>query len=97
MPKFTLEISKGFEDDYRRKSEDVKSELDDVLRFLQESGPTHPSLHSHKVDDKRAKREENVQVWESYVTWSRRLTWHYKPGYIIFLRATNGHEILPRR
>ena len=97
MPSFTLEPSEGFKEDYRRKSPEVRAELDEVLRFLAESGPTHNSLNSHKINDRQAKREEKVQVWESYVTWSHRLTWHYKPGYVIFLRATNGHEILPKR
>ena len=95
MPKFTLELSEGFKQDYLRKPPKVRAELDNVLRFLQESGPTHNSLNSHKVDDKQAKRDEGVQVWESYVTWSHRVTWHYKPNFVIFLRVTNGHEILP--
>lgn len=97
MPKFTLELSEGFKEDYRQKPSDVKSELRDVLRFLEESGPRHNSLNSHKVTDKKTKRDEDIQVWESYITWSHRITWNYKPGYVIFLRATNGHEILPRR
>ena len=97
MPGFSLEASKGFKDDYKRKPAEVRAELDDVLRFLEESGPSHNSLNTHKIIDKRTKKIEGVQVWESYITWSRRLTWHYKPGYVIFLRATNGHEILPKK
>ena len=97
MPNFTLEASDGFKKDYLLKPPEVRVELDNVLRFLRESGPAHNSLNSHKIDDKQAKRLENIQVWESYVTWSRRLTWHYKAGHVIFLRATNGHEILPKR
>ena len=95
MPRFTLEFSDGFRRDYEDKSADVRIELDNALRFLQESGPTHNSLNSHRVRDRRVQREEGVQVWESYVTWSHRILWSYKPGFVIFLRATNGHEILP--
>ena len=97
MPRFTLEFSDEFRLNYARKASDVRAELDDVLRFLQEPGPTHNSLNSHRVGDRRARREEGVQVWESYVTWSHRITWHYEPDYVIYLRSTNGHEILPRR
>lgn len=97
MPRFSLEFSDGFREDYRSKSPEVRSELDNVLRFLQDPGPTHNSLNSHKVADRRTRRGEGVQVWESYITWSHRITWHYKPGFAIFLRATDGHEILPRR
>ena len=97
MPQFQLELSDGFRDDYRAKDPAARSELDNVLRFLAEPGPTHNSLNSHKVDDRRAQREKGVQVWESYITWRHRITWHYKPGFVIFLRATDGHEILPRR
>ena len=97
MPSFTLELSEGFGRDYRQKPKEVRAELDNVLRFLKESGPTHNSLNSHKIRDRLAKKDEGVQVWESYITWSHRMTWHYKPGYVIFLRATNGHEILPTR
>lgn len=97
MPQFHLEASDGFKADYQAKDPSIRPELDNVLRFLGESGPTHNSLNSHKVHDRQAQREEGVQVWESYITWSHRVTWHYKPEYVIFLRATDGHEILPRR
>ena len=97
MPRFSLEFSDGFREDYRSKSPEVRSELDNVLRFLQDPGPAHNSLNSHKVSDRRTRRDEGIQVWESYITWSHRITWHYKPGFVIFLRATDGHEILPRR
>ncbi len=95
MPRFTVEFSDGFVEDYDSKSAQVRSELDQALKFLQDPGPTHNSLNSHKVTDRRALREEGIQVWESYVTWSHRITWHYKPGFVIYLRSTNGHEILP--
>ena len=95
MPRFTLEFSDGFRRDYENKPADVRTELDNALRFLQDPGPTHNSLNSHRVRDRRAQREEGVQVWESYVTWSHRVLWNYKAGFVIFLRATNGHEILP--
>ena len=97
MPRFSLELSDGFRDDYRSKSPEVRAELDNVLRFLQDPGPTHNNLNSHKIAARRTRRDEGVQVWESYITWSHRITWHYKPGFVIFLRATNGHEILPHR
>ncbi len=97
MPTFTLERSDGFRQDYRAKASGVKEELQDVLRFLENPGPSHNSLNTHKIEDKTAKREEGVQVWESYITWSHRVTFNYKPNYTIFLRATNGHNILPRR
>lgn len=97
MPKFTLQFSDGFQADYDSKVPEVQAELNNVLRFLQESGPAHNSLNSHKVTDRRARRDEGIQIWESYITWSHRLLWHYKPEYVIFLRSTNGHEILPRR
>lgn len=96
MPSFQLALSDGFKDDYQKKPSDVQSELDDVLRFLRTSGPSHRSLHSHKVQRDPAKRNEGVQVWESYITWSHRLTWNYLPNFTIYLRATDGHEILPR-
>ena len=95
MPRFTLLFSDEFTEDYFGKAATVRSELDRVLRFLQDPGPTHNSLNSHRVRDRRAQREEGVQVWESYVTWSHRITWHYQPGFVIYLRSTNGHEILP--
>lgn len=97
MPGFHLERSDGFMEDYRAKGREAREELTEVMRFLEASGPTHNSLNSHKIDDRRAQREEGVQVWESYITWSHRVTWHYKPEYVIFLRSTDGHEILPRR
>jgi len=99
VARFKLERSDGFMSDYRAKEPDAQGELDDVLRFLEEVGPQHNSLNSHKITDKRAKREERVQVWESYITWRHRLTWHYerRRRYVIYLRATDGHEILPRR
>ena len=97
MPSFTLELSEGFKEDYSQKPPKVRAELNNVLRFLKESGPKHNSLNSHKIIDKQTMSQESVQVWESYITWSRRMTWHYKPGYVIFLRATNGHEILPKK
>lgn len=97
MPRFRLEASDGFKEDYQRKDPAARAELDNVLRFLEEPGLRHNSLHSHQVQDRRAQREEGVQVWESYVTWSHRITWYYKPGFVIFLRSTDGHEILPRR
>ena len=90
-------MSEGFSDDYRNKDVKVKRELDDVLRFLADPGPTHNSLQSHKIEGRAAKDEEGLQIWESYVTWSHRITWSYKPGHVIFLRATNGHNILPGR
>ncbi len=95
MPRFTLLFSDKFTEEYVRKPATVRSELDRTLRFLQDPGPTHNSLNSHRVRDRRAQREEGVQVWESYVTWSHRITWHYMPGFVIYLRTTNGHEILP--
>ena len=95
MPGFNLQLSPEFHAGYHRKPPDVQAKLDEVLRFLRESGPTHNSLNSHRVRDQRAQREEGVQVWESYVTWSHRITWHYQPGFVIYLRSTNGHEILP--
>ena len=95
MPRFTLLFSDRFVEAYDNKQEDVRSELDHALRFLQDPGPTHNSLNSHRVRDRRAQREEGVQVWESYVTWSHRITWHYMPGFVIYLRSTNCHEILP--
>ena len=95
MPRFTLLFSDEFTEGYFGKSATVRSELDQVLRFLQDPGPTHNSLNSHKVRDRRAQREEGVQVWESYVTWSHRITWHYLPDFVIYLRSTDGHEILP--
>lgn len=97
MPAFSLQPSPEFQAGYQRKPPEVRAELDNVLRFLNESGPTHNSLNSHRVRDRRAQTEEGVQVWESYVTWSHRVTWHYEPGYVIYLRSTNGHEILPRK
>ncbi len=97
MARFKLEMSEGFKIDYRAKSAEVRTELNAVLRFLQEQGPRHQSLNSHKIADRKTVRQEGVQVWESYITWSHRVTWHYKPGFVIFLRATNGHEILPRK
>ena len=97
MPTFSLELSDGFKTDYLDKAPKVQRELDEVLRFLGDSGPTHNSLNSHKIGGPGARDEEGFQIWESYVTWSHRITWHYKPGRVIFLRSTDGHEILPRR
>jgi mRNA-degrading endonuclease YafQ of YafQ-DinJ toxin-antitoxin module len=97
MPIFKLELSDGFRDDYKNKDPRVQKELDGVLRFLQDPGPTYNSLNSHKIEGPAAKDEGQSQIWESYVTWSHRITWHYKPGRVIFLRSTDGHEILPRR
>ena len=97
MPRFTLEMSDGFQKDYREKPQKVKSRLNNVLRFLQNPGPTHNSLNSHKILDKQTAREEGIDVWESYIDWSYRITWNYQPGRVIFLRATNGHEILPKK
>ena len=97
MPAFRLQPSPEFHEGYNRKPPEVCAELDNVLRFLRESGPTHNSLNSHKVQDRRARLEEGVQVWESYVTWRHRVTWHYKPDFVIYLRSTDGHEILPGR
>ena len=97
MPSFSLERSDGFKDDYQNKDSEVRKQLNQVLKFLQEVGPTHNSLRSHKVTDRRTRVNEGIQVWESYITWSHRITWHYKPNYVIFLRSTNGHEILPSR
>ncbi len=95
MAQFNLERSDQFKADYKAKRPGIQDELNNVLRFLHAAGPSHPSLNSHPIQDKRAKREEGVRVWESYITWSHRVTWHFKPGFIIYLRATNGHEILP--
>lgn len=97
MPRYRLERSEQFKADYLAKGPDVKDELDNVLRFLGDPGPRHNSLNSHKISDRRALREEGIQVWESYVTWSHRITWQYAPNYTIRLRTTDGHEILPRR
>ena len=96
MPRFSLELADGFKDDYKSKQPEVRSELDNVLRFLQESGPTHNSLNSHKITG-QASRDDGFKIWESYIAWSHRITWNYKPDYVIYLRATNGHEILPTR
>lgn len=96
MPKFTLELSDGFKDDYRNKASDVKKKLDEVLQFLADPGPNHNSLNSHKIEG-RAAKDEQGQIWESYLTWEHRITWSYRPGYVIFLRSTNGHNILPKR
>lgn len=95
MAKFTLELSDGFKGGYHKKPPEVRIELNDVLRFLADTGPKHPSLNTHPLEDRKAQRDEKVRVWESYITWSHRVTWHYKPNWVIFLRSTNGHEILP--
>ena len=96
MPTFTLELSDGFKGDYQSKAADVKKKLDEVLRFLADPGPTHNSLNSHKIEG-RAAKDEQGQIWESYINWGNRITWSYQPGRVIFLRATNGHNILPGR
>ncbi len=93
-----LERSDGFKEDYRLKTSDVQSELNEALRLMNKSGPIHPSLNSHKVFDARGRlfKEDGKQIWESYVTGRHRITWKYKADRVIFLRSTNGHEILPR-
>ena len=97
MPRYTLERSDTFRKDFKAKAPEVREELKDVLRFLEDPGPQYNSLNTHKILDSTTKRQEGVQVWESYITWSHRVTFHYKPNYTIFLRATNGHDILPHR
>ena len=94
MPQFSLELSDNFHANYRSKRPEVKSELDDALRFLNEPGPLHNSLNSHKIEGKGGRTSSGVQIWESYVTWAHRITWHYKADFVIYLRATNGHEII---
>ncbi len=95
MPGFKLNMSDEFKANYKEKPEDVRAELNDVMRFLEQSGPKHPSLNSHPVTDRKVENGESIRVWESYVTYSHRVLWNYQPGFSIFLRSTDGHEILP--
>ena len=47
MARFRVDMSEGFKEDYKAKPPEVRKELNDVLRFLEQAGPQHQSLNSH--------------------------------------------------
>ena len=72
MPQFfNLERSDGFKNDYLAKQSEARSEIDEVLRFLVDSGPTHNSLNSNKNTSTKRCRREIGSCWSRFAKYKK--------------------------
>ncbi|MGH9043061.1 MAG: hypothetical protein ACRDZ3_22845 [Acidimicrobiia bacterium] len=80
-----FEISPKFKRALRKKRPEFVAAILECIDRL-DRDPTHPGLHTHRVQGTRG-------VWEAYVDDGNRVTFHYEEGRMV-LRNHCHHDIV---
>lgn len=88
-PKITYKLSDKFTKDYRKASEEIQTDVNNILELIDRSGKFTTGMRPRKL-------KGTTNIWYLKIGEGSRVTFTKLPDNKIFLRRCGPHEILKK-